>query len=95
MNARKREEIVVQERLAEKQEKSNNQLYKDKEKFITSSYLKQMEMNKQFIKEDLEKEKYNEQNSIMNKGGSASFMRNILDGDDTRRVDIDGKMKMI
>lgn len=46
MAARKREEIVVQERLAEKQQKSENNQFKDKEKFITSSYLKQAELNK-------------------------------------------------
>lgn len=56
----------MQERVAEKQIERENAQYGDKERFVTSSYLKMMEENKQFEEEDRLKEAYNQEHSATN-----------------------------
>jgi hypothetical protein len=70
--------------LAEKQQKQEDGKYKEKERFVTQSYLKQAEENKRFIQEDMEKEKYNEKFSIFNKNktDTSDFMKNIYNNID-------------
>lgn len=62
---RKRERSIVYEKMAEKElEKDKN---KTSERFITESYKEVLELNKKFLKEDEEKEEYNQNNSVNNK----------------------------
>ena len=63
---RKRERSIVYEKLAENELKKEGSDNKG-ERFITESYRKVLEENKKFLKEDEEKEKFNDKHGISGK----------------------------
>ena len=94
---RKRERSIVYEKLAENELKKEGGDSKG-ERYITESYRKVLEENKKFLKEDEEKEKFNEKNGISGKQDLSAiyhtmFRDNAFHGGD-RGEDLDKQRKI-
>lgn len=57
---RERETLIRKDRLAEKEIKRTGNDALKEERYITSSYMKELEVNKKFLEEDKKKEERNE-----------------------------------
>lgn len=70
---RKREQLINFENIAAKQMKREGQNFSEKERFMTESYLRMLEENKQFELNDKQKEEWNKSHSAFNKVFSCDF----------------------
>eukprot|EP00331_Platyophrya_macrostoma_P035350 CAMPEP_0176461740 /NCGR_PEP_ID=MMETSP0127-20121128/34842_1 /TAXON_ID=938130 /ORGANISM="Platyophrya macrostoma, Strain WH" /LENGTH=293 /DNA_ID=CAMNT_0017853505 /DNA_START=30 /DNA_END=911 /DNA_ORIENTATION=+ len=81
MDKRKREQTIIQEKLAEKEIQRENAQFGDKERFVTSSYLRMMQENKKFEEEERKKEAYNQAHSINSEDNLGGFYKNLYAND--------------
>jgi hypothetical protein len=78
---RKREQLINSERIAAKQLKREGKELEGTERFLTEGYLKMLEENKKFVKNDEEKEKFNQLHSASGQGDMTSFFRQMYSQD--------------
>jgi len=78
---KKVEQSLVYEKMAEKQLSRENKQFGNKDRYITSSYLKMMEEGKQFLKEDEEKEKFNKAHSVGNEENALGLYKTLYQND--------------
>jgi len=78
---RKREQSLIYEKIAEKELQREGKEFIDKEKFVTSSYLKMMEENKKWELDDLKKEEYNKAHTATADNNAAGLYRTLYKQD--------------
>jgi hypothetical protein len=78
---RKREQSLVYEKMTENELKREGKEFADKEKFVTSSYLKMMEENKKWEAEDKKKEEYNKAHTAESQNSVAGLYKTLYDQD--------------
>ena len=75
---RKREQDVTYERRLMKEREKEDELYGDKEKFITSAYRKKLEEDEKWKKEELEREQREKEREVQGKSDMTSFYANLM-----------------
>jgi coiled-coil domain-containing protein 55 len=75
---RKREQDVTYERRLMKERENEDELYGDKEKFITSAYRKKLEEDEKWKKEELEREQREKEREVQGKSDMTSFYANLM-----------------
>ena len=75
---RKREQDVTYERRLMKEREKEDELYGDKEKFITSAYRKKLEEDEKWKKEELEREQREKEREVHVKSDMTSFYANLM-----------------
>ena len=75
---RKREQDVTYERRLMKEREKEDELYGDKEKFITSAYRKKLEEDEKWKKEELEREQREKEREVHGKSDMTSFYANLM-----------------
>ena len=75
---RKREQDVTYERRLMKEREKEDELYGDKEKFITSAYRKKLEEDEKWKKEELEREQREKEREVHGKSDMTSFCANLM-----------------
>ena len=75
---RKREQDVTYERRLMKEREKEDELYGDKEKFITSAYMKKLEEDEKWKKEELEREQREKEREVQGKSDMTSFYANLM-----------------
>ena len=75
---RKREQDVTYERRLMKEREKEDELYGDKEKFITSAYRKKLEEDEKWKKEELEREQSEKEREVHGKSDMTSFYANLM-----------------
>ena len=75
---RKREQDVTYERRLMKEREKEDELYGDKEKFITSAYRKKLEEDEKWKKEELERERREKEREVHGKSDMTSFYANLM-----------------
>ena len=75
---RKREQDVTYERRLMKEREKEDELYGDKEKFITSAYRKKLEEDEKWKKEELEREQREREREVQGKSDMTSFYANLM-----------------
>ena len=75
---RKREQDVTYERRLMKEREKEDELYGDKEKFITSAYRKKLEEDEKWKKGELEREQREKEREVQGKSDMTSFYANLM-----------------
>ena len=75
---RKREQDVTYERRLMKEREKEDELYGDKEKFVTSAYRKKLEEDEKWKKEELEREQREKEREVQGKSDMTSFYANLM-----------------
>ena len=75
---RKREQDITYERRLMKEREKEDELYGEKEKFITSAYRKKLEEDEKWKKEELERERREKEREVDGKSDMTSFYANLM-----------------
>eukprot|EP00873_Tetraselmis_striata_P035740 jgi/Tetstr1/456004/TSEL_042782.t1 len=74
---RKKEQDILYERQLERERKVEDELFGDKDKFVTAAYKKKLEEDKQWLEQEKRKEELEARNDVTKREGLGDFYRNL------------------